>query len=294
VKLETLSAPNGALIIKAADWAYRSTASKQESCMEQLTNSHPHDELLGQYLCGRLSTQEALEIETHCLTCARCGDRLAVLEWFPGARDGAFAILNPPVTIRSRSVPDTDPTAAPFLQRAFGSALTRFSLLTGSDQLIGATAVASAAILALSFALPITRAQQDSVNRAWESAVVPRMPAANASRAFQFGPPFDEALQLEADQARIKSIPNLRINYTRPVLLARVFIPPAQPVMLAHNDPLIPPASPRLHLELNPPPVPYEIPRLTPPRSSRFRSVLRVLAKPFVPERRERREQQTI
>lgn len=262
--------------------------------MEQVANSHPNDEMLGHYLHGRLSRREAIEVENHCLICARCCDRVAVLEWFPGARDGAFAILNPPVTIRSRFIPDADPVVAPLLQRAFESARAPLGLLTGSDQLFGATAVASAAVMVLSVALPIIRTQQETVDRAWESAVVQRMPDTGASRAPQFGPPLDDALQLDADQAMIKSIPRLRIADVRPVLLTRVFIPPAQPVMLARNEPILPPASPRLHLELNPPPVPYEIPRLNPPRTSRFRSVLRVLARPFVSDRRERRAQHTI
>ncbi len=262
--------------------------------MEQFANSHPDDQMLGRYLYGRLSTRDALAVEKHCLTCAYCCDRVAVLEWFPGARDGAFAILNPPITIRSRSIPDADPVVVPLLQRAFESARARLGLLTGSDQLIGATAVASVAIMVLNVALPITRAQQESVDRAWESAVVQRMPDMGASRAPQFGPPMDDALQLDSDQAMIKSIPKLRIADVRPVLLTRVFIPPAQPVMLARNEPILPPVSPRLHLELSPPPVPYEIPKLGPPRSSRFRSILRVLARPFVSDRRERRAQQTI
>jgi hypothetical protein len=262
--------------------------------MEQFANSHPNDESLSRYLHGQISRREAKAIEHHYLACGHCSDRVAILEWFPEIRDGEVAVLNPPVTIRSRSI--VDPAAAPLLTRAFESARARLGLLTGSDQMVGASAVAALAVLVLSVSLPITRAQQEMMARAMQPTAQQIADASEGLTAPQFGPPFDDALQLDADAAMVRSIPKLRIDSleTRPVLMARVFIPPAQPLMLARNEPMLPPATPRLALQVNAPAIPYEIPRLNPPRTSRFRSVLRVLARPFVPDRRDRRVQETI
>lgn len=261
--------------------------------MEHLANSHPNDECLSRYLHGQISRREAKAIERHYLACGHCSDRIAILEWFPQIRDGDVAVLNPPVTIRSRSI--VDPAATPFLTRAFESARAGLALLTDSDQMVGASAVAALAVLVLSVSLPITRAQQEMLARAMQPARQME-DAGEGLTAPQFGPPFDDALQLDADAAMVKSIPKVQIGSldSRPVLMARVFIPPAQTLMVARSEPMLPPTTPRLALQVNAPPIPYDIPRLDPPRTSRFRSVLRVLARPFVSDRRDRRIQQTI
>jgi hypothetical protein len=263
--------------------------------MELAQTSHISDGALQHYLRGVLPEGHARAIEQHYMTCRSCSDRMVLLEWFPEARPISTPAA-PVVTISCRLLPER--ADAPVLQRALLSARMGYEMLAASDQIFGVTAVAAMAVLVLTASLSVLPNRQAEPSPAAPVVAEDVFDGSIATKsALQ---PQDYAVEIDRDTGDEPGSAMARRRPHRPKpnrLYARVFVPPEYTPpswRLGASEPVLHAATPDITFQVSAPHLPFTPPKIDPPRSSRIKSVLKILSWPFRSERRDNRPARTI